>query len=216
MIAGFRTTGSSTSIAARSSSDRGNHVRGTGMDRRSARPYTSRLSQACRIEASPGVGTRNSCWSTSRFAAMPATFSSRVGYSTHPDRPSLPRASASASSRACSVRRSGTRMASWTNRDARAMEISSSMTHTGMPCLSEAARDTQALAAAADHHRAHVSGRPGLDRPAARPAMCWRSRRLSRSGRHGRPARPPRRAGTGRRWPAPARGRCTSRRTRSA
>ena len=133
-MAGLSTTGSSTSIAARSSSDRGNQVRGTGMDSRSARLYTSRLSQACWIEVSPGVGTRNSFWSTSRFAAMPATFSSRVGYSTHPDRPSLPRASASASSRSCSVRRLGTRMESRTKRDTREMEISSSMTHTGTPC----------------------------------------------------------------------------------
>ena len=49
--------------------------------------------------------------------------------------PNLPRARASASSRACSVRRSGTRTECWTKRDAREIEISSSMTHTGIPCV---------------------------------------------------------------------------------
>jgi hypothetical protein len=87
-----------------------------------------------------------------RFAAMPATFSSRVGYSTHPDRHSG--SWASASSRARSLRRSRTWMASRTNRDARNGDLVIDEAHRN-PAPSETARDTQALAAAADHYRAH-------------------------------------------------------------
>src|SRR6185437_5315866 len=101
-----------------------------------------------------------SCSRESRFAAMAMTFSSRVGYSTHPETPSLRRVSARASSIAVSLRRSGTRITRLTKREARAIEASSSITQT--------ARDAQALVVAPDHHGArglargaHMTGRAG-------------------------------------------------------
>ena len=87
------------------------------------------------MEANPGVGTLKSPQERvpirreGRDVLVPGRDRAPIR-----DSPSLLRARARASSSDDSLRRSRTRTTCCTKRDARAIEVSSSMTHTGMPC----------------------------------------------------------------------------------